>query len=516
MAGGRMVATIVNIIAQSIIIGNRTAAVTENMAIITTMNPKTFVRRPRETEEHSQWRLKVDESYENVVEKSNSYWSSKSSLLNLATSDHYLIDQVTMSSFNDKVIAITGATGGIGLAVAKLLASRGATLSLADLDQSAVDSLVSSLGSSGCKCFGVAVDVRQSSQVDAWIAKTVEKFGRLDGAANLAGVIGNTDFKGVGDMDDKNWDLIIGVNLTGVMYSLRAEIRAFGQGKGSVVNAASIAGLLGRPGIAAYSTSKHGVIGLTRSAAKEYGRQGIRVNAICPGPIETPMLDQIMGTTATNKEGVTNTYNTLPLGRKGHADEVAAAVAYLLGDDSSYVTGVAFPVLRPEEVEAAAAAAAVEQNEKVVVEEEQDEMVEQVVAEQDEEVVEAVEVVTEQGEKVVEVVAEQGERVEEVVEQDEKVEEVEQDENMMEEVVEQSEKAEEPGAEAEGEKWAVALQVEDEDEKKMGAAWVGEERKELNGIPWTEEDYYSTLQAEQSQPENNSRLSGGKLSLKEK
>ncbi|KAF2228830.1 NAD(P)-binding protein [Viridothelium virens] len=251
-----------------------------------------------------------------------------------------------MSSFNDKVIAITGATGGIGLAVAKLLASRGATLSLADLHQSAVDSLVSSLESSGCKCLGVAVDVRQSSQVDAWIAKTVEKFGRLDGAANLAGVIGSTEFKGVGDMDDKNWDLIIGVNLTGVMYSLRAEIRAFGEGKGSVVNAASIAGLIGRPGVAAYSTSKHGVIGLTKSAAKEYGKQGIRVNAVCPGPIETPMLDQILGTTTTaaNKEGVTNTYNTLPLRRKGHAEEAAAAVAYLLSDDSSYVTGVAFPV----------------------------------------------------------------------------------------------------------------------------------------------------------------------------
>ena len=187
-----------------------------------------------------------------------------------------------MSSFKDKVVAITGATGGIGLATAKLLASRGAILSLADLKQSAVDSLVSSLESSGCKCLGVAVDVQQSSQVDAWIAKTVEQFGRLDGAANLAGVIGDTGFKKVGEMDDANWNLILGVNLTGVMHSLRAEIRAFGEGKGSIVNAASIAGLIGRPGIAAYSTSKHAVLGLTRSAAKEYGKQGIRINAVCP------------------------------------------------------------------------------------------------------------------------------------------------------------------------------------------------------------------------------------------
>ncbi|KAI9683285.1 MAG: hypothetical protein M1822_006150 [Bathelium mastoideum] len=250
-----------------------------------------------------------------------------------------------MSSFKDKVIAITGATGGIGLALAKLLASRGAILSLADLKQSTLDSMVSSLESSGCKCLGMAVDVRHSSQVDAWIAKTVEQFGRLDGAANLAGVIGSTDFKSVGEMDDENWNLIIGVNLTGVMYCLRAEIRAFGQGKGSVVNGASMAGLIGRPGIAAYSTSKHALLGLTRSAAKEYGKQGIRINAICPGPVETPMLDQILAASSSGDgSGVTNTYASLPLGRKAHADEAAAAIAFLLSDEASYVTGAAFPV----------------------------------------------------------------------------------------------------------------------------------------------------------------------------
>ncbi|KAI9692703.1 MAG: hypothetical protein M1820_009454 [Bogoriella megaspora] len=252
-----------------------------------------------------------------------------------------------MSSLKDKVIAITGATGGIGLATAHLLASHGAILSLADVSQEKLDALVSGLASNGTSSIGIALDVRKSSEVSSWITRTVSEFGCLDGAANLAGVIGATDFKGVAEMEDANWDLIIGVNLTGVMYCMRAELTAMLKAgtKGAVVNAASLSGLRGRPGISAYVASKHGVVGLTKTAAREVGKQGVRVNAVCPGPVDTPMLSELLGTPSSEeKKGVTNTYDSLPLGRVARPDEVAKAIVYLLSDDASYITGVAFPV----------------------------------------------------------------------------------------------------------------------------------------------------------------------------
>lgn len=184
-----------------------------------------------------------------------------------------------------KVIAITGGAGGIGLETAKLLASRGAIISIADASQASLDKaipIINAASSSGKDILATVVDVRDVKSVQSWIKQTVEKFGKLDGAANLAGVIGSqfgaTTLK---DTDDDKWDFIIGVNLTGVLHSMREEIKAMTNG-GSIVNAASIAGLQGLPGSAAYCASKHGVVGLTRVAAKEEGPNGIRVNAIAP------------------------------------------------------------------------------------------------------------------------------------------------------------------------------------------------------------------------------------------
>jgi len=185
-------------------------------------------------------------------------------------------------SFEGKVVAITGAASGIGLALSKLLASRGAKLALADIQKEALDKTVSDIKASGADAIGTVVDVSSNQAVDDWINGTVKHFGKLDGAANLAGVEGrNSVFTNFEDMKNEEWDFIIAVNLTGVMYCLRAELRVMKAGA-SIVNAASLAGVMGRPGIGAYAVSKHGVVGMTRTAAKEVGGKGIRVNAIAP------------------------------------------------------------------------------------------------------------------------------------------------------------------------------------------------------------------------------------------
>lgn len=189
-----------------------------------------------------------------------------------------------MAQLQGKVIAITGAGSGIGAATARECAKRGASLSLCDINTAQLDKVVSELRGQGVKVTGAKVDVSKSSEVDAWIADTVKQFGRLDGAANVAGVEGPPGgkvFANIVDISDEHWDFIMDINLKGVFYCLRAQLRAMDRGA-SILNVASMAGLMGRPGIAAYSSSKHGVVGLTRTAAKEVGERGIRVNALAP------------------------------------------------------------------------------------------------------------------------------------------------------------------------------------------------------------------------------------------
>jgi NAD(P)-dependent dehydrogenase (short-subunit alcohol dehydrogenase family) len=182
-----------------------------------------------------------------------------------------------------KVIAITGAAQGIALATAQLLASRGANLSLADIQEESLQKVATQIREeNSVDIITCVVDVRKPESVNAWIEKTMQHFGRLDGAANLAGVIGkNLGKTAVAETDEDDWNFVLGVNLTGVMHCLRAELRHIEKG-GSIVNAASIAGQIGRPMSAAYAASKHGVIGLTRSAAKEYGKDHTRLNSIAP------------------------------------------------------------------------------------------------------------------------------------------------------------------------------------------------------------------------------------------
>jgi NAD(P)-dependent dehydrogenase (short-subunit alcohol dehydrogenase family) len=187
-----------------------------------------------------------------------------------------------MASLSGKVIAITGAASGIGLSLAKLCASSGAKLALADVQEKLLQDIADEFRKSGTEVVASRVNVTSSQEVDEWVTATVKHFGRLDGAANIAGVEGlKATGASIVDQSNEEWDFILSVNLTGLMYCLRAQLRVMTKGA-SVVNAASIAGMMGRPGLSAYSASKHGVIGLTRSAAREVGPRGIRVNAVSP------------------------------------------------------------------------------------------------------------------------------------------------------------------------------------------------------------------------------------------
>ena len=181
-----------------------------------------------------------------------------------------------------KVIALTGGASGIGLETAILLAAQGAIVSIADLSEAPLKQTASRIESSGGKVLATVVDVRDDKAVDAWIAATVDKFGQLDGAVNLAGVIPKSiNVERVQDLNNEDWKFVLDVNLNGVMYCMRAQLQHM-KNRGSVVNAASICGVIGFPKNAAYTASKHAVIGLSRAAAKEVGEREIRVNCIAP------------------------------------------------------------------------------------------------------------------------------------------------------------------------------------------------------------------------------------------
>lgn len=182
----------------------------------------------------------------------------------------------------NKVIVITGAASGMGLETAKLLASKGAKLSLADVQEGPLQKVVEEIQASGGKAIGTVVDIRDRKAVEAWIAKTVETYGKLDGAANLAGVIGKqNNMASIQDIDDEDWEFVIGVNTKGLLNCLRAQIPHFNDG-GSIVNAASVAGIIGFKQNASYVASKHAAVGLTKVAAKELGKRQIRCNCFCP------------------------------------------------------------------------------------------------------------------------------------------------------------------------------------------------------------------------------------------
>jgi NAD(P)-dependent dehydrogenase (short-subunit alcohol dehydrogenase family) len=192
----------------------------------------------------------------------------------------------SMSPFSGKVIAISGGASGIGLATAKLLISQGASVSISDIDENALQRAIKDIeacsgGQREGSLLAVAADVRSTAQVKAWIDSTIEKFGRLTGGANMAGITGHDPATSAANIEDSLWERVIGINLTGVMVCQREQLRVMQDG-GAVVNCASVAGIRGVKGQAAYSASKHGVVGLSKSAAKEMAARNIRINVVAP------------------------------------------------------------------------------------------------------------------------------------------------------------------------------------------------------------------------------------------
>ncbi|KAF2681429.1 3-oxoacyl-reductase [Lentithecium fluviatile CBS 122367] len=233
-----------------------------------------------------------------------------------------------------KVIALTGAASGIGLETALLLAKQGVHLSIADVNSTMlVEKAAEIEKASTGKVLSTTVDVRKDDQVNAWISKTVAAFGKLDGAVNMAGVIPKVINKErVEDLNNEDWHFVMDVNLHGIMHCMRAQLQNMNN-KGSLVNAASICGVIGFPKNAAYTASKHAVIGLSRTAAKEVGDREIRVNCIAPGLIDGPMQQKSVAA-----RGGEQVWKQQIL-RRGTPGEVAALIAWLLCDDTQYITG---------------------------------------------------------------------------------------------------------------------------------------------------------------------------------
>ncbi len=242
--------------------------------------------------------------------------------------------------FDDQVALITGAASGIGLATAKAFAASGAAVVLADYDEDALRVATEELTSAGHRAIGISCDVADEAQTAAAVEGAVARFGRLDFAFNNAGV--QVPPSDAADELAEAFDRVTAINLRGVWTSMKHELRQMReQGSGAIVNCSSLGGLVGQPGRAAYHAAKHGVIGLTKSAALEYATRGVRINAVCPGVIYSGMSADMLETQA---EAMKEIMRDQPIGRIGRAEEIAAAVLWLCSPGASFVLGVALPV----------------------------------------------------------------------------------------------------------------------------------------------------------------------------
>jgi len=244
-------------------------------------------------------------------------------------------------SFENKVALVPGAGSGLGLATAKAFAESGASVVLADWNEKAVRSAAEELAAQGHKTLAIDCDVADDAQVEAMVEKTVATFGRLDAAYNNAGV--QNVVAETADTPREDFDRVMAINLRGVWSCMKFELRQMRkQGSGAIVNCSSIGGLVGGPGRGTYHAAKHGVLGLTKSAALEYAARGIRINAVCPGLIHTPMADQMMAT--GQADALREMMRDVPIGRVGRAEEIADAVLWLCSPAASLVVGHALAV----------------------------------------------------------------------------------------------------------------------------------------------------------------------------
>jgi len=242
--------------------------------------------------------------------------------------------------FSGKVAFVTGGSAGMGAATVRAFAEAGAAVAIVDVDGAAAERFAAQLNGEGLQGLGIACDVSDEGQVKEAVARTVAAFGSLDMAFNNAGIM----LPPVDSADEaaEAFDKIVAVNLRGVWASMKHElVQMRAQGSGAIVNCSSQGGLVGGSGRATYHATKHGVLGQTKSIALQYGPHGVRVNAVCPGTIATPMVERM---TAAGELDLEASAAGVPLGRLGRPEEVAAAVLWLCSDAASYVTGVALPV----------------------------------------------------------------------------------------------------------------------------------------------------------------------------
>ena len=240
--------------------------------------------------------------------------------------------------FEGKVALVTGGNSGIGKATAVKFAREGAEVVIAARREAEGEQTVDDIRSFGGEAIFVRTDVTQAAQVEAMVRKTVEAYGRLDCAFNNAGLLAVGPLH---ELSEDVWDNVMNVNLKGLWLCMKYEIiQMLKQEGGNIVNDSSFVGLVGSRALAAYSASKHGVVALTKSAALQYSKQGIRINAVCPGAIRTTMIADFLDDPESEARIVART----PIGRVGRPEEIAEAVIWLCSDAASFVTGVPFPV----------------------------------------------------------------------------------------------------------------------------------------------------------------------------